>query len=850
MRKLLLSLLAVASIFMTSIAQEENHQECGIQVGPESEAYFQRTAKAWNRFLKTYDATIESRSADYIPVQIHIVRRSDGTGGISVNDINQAIAEANSYYINANIQFFICGDVNYIDNNTYYSFDKSEESALIAGDYVSNVLNIYFMNTVTSGANSLCGYGHFPWIPNDVIVMANSCVLNGSTFVHEIGHYFSLLHTHEPYYGNELVNGSNCSTAGDQLCDTPADPKLSSSNVNTACEYTGTTTDANGDTYVPDPHNMMSYSRKYCRDYFSPDQYARIAFSRQNDRSHLSCGSEYCGSYGLTSNYIYIDEVQLGNINHESGLNNGYGNFTDVSTVLTKGDQQSFRLFPSVMGSAYTAYWRIWVDFNGDNDFTDSGEQVFSGSGAVYATSGLPVNGSFEVPSGAITGPVKMRISMRSGIYPGSCSTSAYGETEDYTVYLEDGYCSGEGGSTTYEWIQRVSLHTLQNNSGADEGYGNYTHLLTNLEKGNSYTLEASPGFASSSYNEFWTAWIDFNQDGDFEDYGEKIMSTTATASDVSATVNVPSGIPTGCTRMRIAMSYGAAADHCDRFSWGEVEDYSIFISEPYCNNSGGNTSYEFIQRVIFKTVDNSLLTTYIVDNNSGNDGGYGDYTNIVIPVQKGLSYPFVAIPGYVGTTYNERWKVWIDFNQNGDFTDTGELIMEAGPTNTSVGGLIHFPFDALEGCTRMRIAMSYSSSFDNCSTFSYGEVEDYTLQVLPMAIGADEEETMVLGELEMPEPTVYPGLTAYRTSEVTIMNMTPNPTSATTQVVFEQEENLPVELRVFSTTGQEILSRPLPADKLINYELDGSMWPEGLYLVQMTNGKQQHTQKLIISKK
>ena len=82
--------------------------------------------------------------------------------------------------------------------------------------------------------------------------MANSCFAtsdNHSTLAHEIGHYFNLFHTHQGsadpdengvISGNstEYVDGTECSTRGDGLCDTSADPNLSDL-VGDSCEYTG-----------------------------------------------------------------------------------------------------------------------------------------------------------------------------------------------------------------------------------------------------------------------------------------------------------------------------------------------------------------------------------------------------------------------------------------------------------------------------------------------------------------------------------------------------------------------------------------------------------------------------------
>jgi hypothetical protein len=845
MRNVLFTLAIALCSFLSLNAQEHLHHECGTVVDARSEMYFERSAPAWERFLETYDPAFENRSATYIPVQAHIIRTSSGTGGLSTDELDLAIADANSFYINANIQFFLCGEVNYIDNSTYYNLDKTEETALRAGDYVNNVLNIYFANTVTSGSSSLCGYGKFPWLDGDLVVMKNSCVDNGSTFVHELGHYFSLLHTHEPFYGNELVDGSNCSTAGDQLCDTPADPRLSNSIVNTSCVYTGTATDANGDTYVPDPHNLMSYSRKSCRDHFSEDQYARIAFSAQNDRDNLTCASEYCESKGNNAANNYIESITMGSINNVSGLNNGYGNFRDVSTVLSQGAVQPFKLEAAITGSSYNAYWRIWIDYNQDEDFNDAGELVYARSQSIGSVSGSPIEGSFTVPSSVSEGYTKMRVSMKVGSYPTACETYGYGETEDYTVYLNDDYCSTKANSTTYEWIQTVVFNSISNDSGNDGGYGNYNHLLTNVEKGNSYSLSLKPGFRSTSYAEHWKVWIDFNQDGDFNDSGEEVYTTTsATSSDITTTVAIPAGAATGCTRMRVAMRYGSSPGNCGNFSYGEVEDYTLFISEDYCTNSGGNSTYEFIDRVIFKTVDNGPITASIIDHTSGNNSGYGDFTNVVIPVQIGLAYPFVAVPGYSGAAYNERWKAWIDYNQDGDFGDSEELILDENGGTASVGGVIHFPADALEGCTRMRIAMSYYSSFNECGSFAYGEVEDYTIRVLPMSVGSEDQTNEGNTNLEMPTPNVYKGAVANRDETMEILSISPNPTNASAVISLALEQASTIELKVYSATGQLVQQQTLKAEGLLQHTIDCQNWAEGLYLIQLSDGDQNRSLK------
>lgn len=123
-----------------------------------------------------------------------------------------------------------------------------------------------------------------------------------------MGHYFNLLHTHDYENGYEYVDGSNCQSAGDFCCDTPADPKLSNSTVNINCQYIGNSTDLNGDYYAPDTHNIMSYSRKDCRDNFTSDQYERI-----REAAYLSCRQSLCNHRATIHNGSLTSNAHISN---------------------------------------------------------------------------------------------------------------------------------------------------------------------------------------------------------------------------------------------------------------------------------------------------------------------------------------------------------------------------------------------------------------------------------------------------------------------------------------------------------------------------------------------------------
>jgi len=148
-------------------------------------------------------------------------------------------------------------------------------------------------------------------------------------------------------------------------------------------------------------------------------------------------------------------------------------------------------------------------------------------------------------------------------------------------------YCSSNGTNSSFEWINKVVLGSINNTSGNNGGYFNYTSLSTNLSAGSSYTTNLTPGFASSAYLEYWRVWIDYNNDLDWNDAGEQVGQGTGT-SIVNVTFTVPAGTAAGTKRMRVAMKYGGYATTCESFTYGEVEDYNVVIgagSGPTCSD-------------------------------------------------------------------------------------------------------------------------------------------------------------------------------------------------------------------------------------------------------------------------
>ena len=289
--------LTLFLFFSIWVGEQVLAQGCGTIVTPANEAYLRNFQSDMRDFDRSW-----GRGFVDIPIQFHIVRRDDQSGGMDVNTLKEAIDQLNILFEPANVRFIMAATINYIDDSEFFIFQKFQEEELAASNDVDNVLNIYCMDKIFWDRASICGYAYLPEEKNkNRIFMVNECFDNNSTFPHEVGHFFGLYHTHgksKDGKTNELVNrtdkGQNeildCFEKGDECCDTPADPNLGfyPEYCLPNCTYQTRLTDLNGVLYQPDVNNLMSYNpHKNCRKTFSPQQYNRITVIAREERNKL-----------------------------------------------------------------------------------------------------------------------------------------------------------------------------------------------------------------------------------------------------------------------------------------------------------------------------------------------------------------------------------------------------------------------------------------------------------------------------------------------------------------------------------------------------------------------------------
>lgn len=159
-----------------------------------------------------------------------------------------------------------------------------------------------------------------------------------------------------------------------------------------------------------------------------------------------------------------------------------------------------------------------------------------------------------------------------------SIKTSGCGACEDQK------YCDSFGTEFGEEWIANFSLNTLDNTS-MNDGYKFYKNLSTTLNVGASYPISVTPDYAGQSFDEYFKVYIDYNQDGDFDDESELAWDAGQTQVKLDNTITVPVDAKPGNTRLRVVMEYIGlgipAPESCGEFVFGETEDYCIEIFKP-----------------------------------------------------------------------------------------------------------------------------------------------------------------------------------------------------------------------------------------------------------------------------
>ncbi len=233
--------------------------------------------------------------------------------------------------------------------------------------------------------------------------------------------------------------------------------------------------------------------------------------------------------------------------------------------------------------------------------------------------------------------------------------------------------------------------------------YGHYRYMVTAY-----YTIEGESGAAISDVQ-----WGNAQASVDPGSVEQLVLP----ASTATATVDIMNN---GELPLNFTLGFSLPATVSDD-------------SRAYCSADGG--CGEFIHRVKIGDIDNYTECS-----------GYSDFTDQSTTLVGGITYD-LRIENGLSTQPGDLCGVWIDWNQNTIFTDDEPVVMQGSPGIGPYTASITVPENAATGTTRMRVRIIRSGTLSACGITQYGEVEDYTLNVINWISAAPEEGSVDPGE-------------------------------------------------------------------------------------------------------
>ncbi|MFH7011708.1 M4 family metallopeptidase [Flavobacterium sp. FlaQc-52] len=314
----------------------------------------------------------------------------------------------------------------------------------------------------------------------------------------------------------------------------------------------------------------------------------------------------------------------------------------------------------------------------------------------------------------------------------------------------------------------------------------------------------AASGITETTANLTWTASTDNVAVTGYDVYEGTTLKGTTTATNYKVI-----GL-TAQTAYRFSVKAKDAAGNVS----AESNVIDVIATEGYCVSKGESAEAERIGKVVFGTISNTSTGT----------AGYEKFTEISTNVRQGAYCSITITPSWTSrlNTNKEGYAVFIDYNQDGDFSDAGETVWTKSISKMSfIQASFRIPATATLGITRLRVSMKYNGIPTACESFSNGQVEDYSVNIIDSGSFFINE---LVGEVNAPG------------SE---FDLYPNPTDKELNVTSIAKSG--ATFKITNALGQKVDS-----GQLSNNPIDVSKLNAGIYTIEFNSGQKRVTKKFI----
>ena len=415
--------------------------------------------------------------------------------------------------------------------------------------------------------------------------------------------------------------------------------------------------------------------------------------------------------------------------------------------------------------SGSSAYLNAWIDFNRNGVPTDAGEQIASNTIITTGTSNINRVLNFTLPVSASLGKTAVRVRLTSVSSPGSDGLDGNGEVEDHTTMIVipttdfgDELDLANASSTINSNLRLGALvdaegsPTKTANADGDDINGNDDEdglSFPSVTAGQPVTLPVTVTNLTGAAG-YLNAWIDFNNNGVLTDAGEQIATnvlvTTGTDNGtLTLDFNVPTNAVTAATSLgtRFRLTDIQNPGPTGQAGVGEVEDHPIVILAPltdFGDFSGApevsNTASTNLR--LGSLVDTEYASTRNATATGDDTSGVDDEDGVTLPAMTAGAPATITAVVTNNTGLSAYLNAWIDFNNNGVFTDPGEQVstnlLVANATSNATRNIgLTVPATTVTGTSLgVRVRLSSDISPGSTGAGGVGEVEDHIINISP----------------------------------------------------------------------------------------------------------------------
>jgi GEVED domain/Secretion system C-terminal sorting domain/Fibronectin type III domain len=432
---------------------------------------------------------------------------------------------------------------------------------------------------------------------------------------------------------------------------------------------------------------------------------------------------------------------------------------------------------------------------------------------------------------------------------------SGYGATQTFTT-TGTAMCSSSGVSQAQEYLSQVWIMSGFNHvSGNNNGYADFTNIVAPFTR-NQYVQGYLSALVPYPEYEYYSIWIDYNHDNDFNDAGEEVVTLyTDFTGLIAFNFTVPSNAPLGTARMRVVMSHDSPATPCGSYARGETEDYTVIINDNSTTPPPVPTGLH-----VFNVTNSSATFTWAADTTAASYNlRYKRLTENAWTVAP-VNTTSIDIPGLASITdYDYAVEAVGSVGRSG-YTATQAFTTLGGPLpingvaitakRQGVNVLVSWTTQSEQNSARFDVERSY----DGTNFIKIGEVQAAGFSTNLRSYGFTDvnvAKSLIFYRLKMIDADAGYKLSPVRVVAKADANMPdfllyPNPAVSYVSIALSEAATKELQLQIINQMGQVVnTTRVSTGTQLV--KLDVSQLPKGIYTVVLRGNEAVQVKKLIV---